>query len=166
MSNDVSFNENNYQEEYIFPNLESNSDYENEIELIKIKSFPYKFLLILFIVLWISFIILAMYYDGYQSKKTGMILGGVSFVFMFAYIIDIYYVTKIKKETKNIEFKIAVNNQYTDYILEGYTKKEAYKLTVEWIDRQAAISAANEAAAAALCMGAICMSHTINHNHY
>ena len=47
---------------------------------------------------------------------------------------------------KDLLFTIGVNKQYATFIMQGYDLKEAYRLTLEWADRQAHNDAISHAA--------------------
>lgn len=67
--------------------------------------------------------------------------------------------SKYAKKFNYLTNLIKINSQYSAFINQGYDRKEAYKLTLEWIDRQAKISALNDVAFA----GAMIAMTNINH---
>lgn len=51
-------------------------------------------------------------------------------------IINIFTLSKYRNQINYLKASIKINKQYSAFINQGYDKKDAYKLTLEWIDRQ------------------------------
>ena len=71
--------------------------------------------------------------------------------------------SKYGKSISGLTSSIKINSQYSAFINQGYDKKEAYKLTLEWLDRQANIAALNSVASASAM---IALTNTIHINHH
>ncbi len=83
------------------------------------------------------------------------------------FVIMLKVLNKYNECSKMIDsanYTIKINNQYQDFIFQGYESKEAYKLTIEWIDRQNYISSIDSLEASVCAMGGIiAMSNIIKH---
>lgn len=81
------------------------------------------------------------YVYDYKADYTGTIicavLCGVSIIIG---IINLVLSSKYGKSISGLTSSIKINSQYSAFINQGYDKKEAYKLTLEWLDRQANIA--------------------------
>ena len=185
MENSIEKNVENSQEDYTFPNLIPSSECKELLQIIKAKIKPHK------IIFWVAFgtfmlfmiltTVLSLtqfsaesssghfdntshYVYDYKADYTGTIicavLCGVSIIIG---IINLVLSSKYGKSISGLTSSIKINSQYSAFINQGYDKKEAYKLTLEWIDRQANIAALNSVASASAM---IALTNTIHINHH
>lgn len=172
------------QEEYTFPNLIPSAECKELLQVVYAKVKPHK------IIFWIEFgsfmlfMILTMilsltqfsaksssghfdnashYVYSYKADYTGTIICAV--LCGISIIVGIVNLALSSKYSKNISVltgSIKINAQYSAFINQGYEKKEAYKLTLEWIDRQSNTAALNSIAST---NALITMSNISHMNH-
>ena len=96
------------------------------------------------------------YVYSYRKDYAGAIACAVlAFVSLVGCILCGVRYNKYRGRAAGFNACIKINRQYTAFIEAGYDKKEAYRLTLEWIDRQgqiAAVSSAGEQVAASVAM--------------
>ena len=63
-------------------------------------------------------------------------------------IVNLVYSKKYEKQIIALTTAISINEQYAAFIEQGYEEKEAYKLTLEWIDRKEMKQAVRQAGTA------------------
>lgn len=152
------------QEDYTFPNLIPSSKCKELLHIVNAKINSPKFFcwlalgtFMLFMILTIIFWILSITNSAYLTSTIicavlcviSIIAGIISFVFWEKYDKDKICLTKC----------IKINTQYSTFINQGYDKKEAYKLTLEWIDRQANLDALNDVASISAIIAATFITH-------
>lgn len=160
------------QEEYTFPNLTPSSKCKELLQAVKLKLKPHKIVFWLTFGAFMLFMILTMvlavtqssaefssghfdnnsnYVYAHKADYTGTIicavLCGVSII---VGIVNLALSAKYSKFVDCLTSSITINSQYSAFINQGYDKKEAYKLTLERLDRQANIAAINSASASAM----------------
>lgn len=154
MTNRVGETVGTMQGEYTFPDLISSSECKELWQMIKQEEKPYKIkykcsLAACVIFGGLGYILLLL---GLTDIIGGgaIICGAICCVLCIAAIIFCVPKGKMCKkydgELNYLNYCINTNSQYSAFINQGYEKKEAYKLTLEWLDRQANISAMNSAA--------------------
>lgn len=175
------YNENS-QEEFSFPNLPPLSVCRENIGIIKSKAFPYKIVCyatlimsvlfgILAFVLWFKELLNTDTYDvelgkwiTYQPDYSNAIMCGILFIITaIPCIVSLIFVTKYTKQINFYKRSIKINNQYLNFIYQGYDKKEAYRLTLEWLDRQDQTQALNNVANATSSVAYMATMSHINH---
>lgn len=182
MENSLENNVEMAQEEYTFPNLIPSSECKELLSVINAKIKPHK------IIFWIAFgafmifMILTMVLaftefdkemwagtsmssiEEYKADYTGTIicavLCGISII---VGIVNIALSSKYSKNKSCLTGSIKINSQYSAFINQGYDKKEAYKLTLEWLDRQANVAALNNIASASAMIAMTNITHINNH---
>ncbi len=146
------------QEEYTFPNLLSSSECRNYLLVFKAKIKPHKIIFWMTFAAFMIFMLMTMAFgltesavefeggtwnktlEKYVYEKadyTGTIISAVLLV--ISIIVGIVNLVLSSKYSKNINYltgSIKINAQYSTFINQGFEKKEAYKLTLEWLDRQ------------------------------
>ena len=173
------------QEEYTFPILIPSSECKELVQVVNAKIKPHK------IIFWIAFgafmlfmiltMVLALtqfsaeslsghfdnnshYVYDYKADYTGTIicavLCGISII---VGIVIIVLSSKYGKNKSCLTGSIKINSQYSAFINQGYDKKEAYKLTLEWLDRQANIVALNSISSASAMIAMTNIIHINNH---
>lgn len=157
------------QGEYTFPNLIPSSECKSMLQVLRKKLKPHK---IIFWVAWgafMLFMILTMFFwhnatsvefeigtwdetlgeyvhekADYTSTITCAILCCISII---VGVVNLILSSKYSKSISALTGSIKINSQYSTFINQGYEKKEAYKLTLEWLDRQSNSAALNNIAA-------------------
>lgn len=160
------------QGEYTFPGLLSTDDCHAEIQEIKRRIRPHRIALWILLILYVIFMILTVVlavtavssefdigiwdaelgkYVHEKADYTGTIicavLCGLTIVAGIANLILVNRSVRGLHKEKDLKFMIEVNKQYSAFIMLGYDLKEAYRLTLEWADRQAYTDAIGHAAA-------------------
>lgn len=118
-------------------------------------------------IMWITsgsfvlFLILAevLFFTGLSagnSNYIGAIIFGIFCVLSIVLgIINLVHANKYSKLDMYLNSALQINEQYAAFIEQGYEEKEAYKLTLEWIDRKEmkqAISQAGTAVASSVLL--------------
>lgn len=154
-----------------FPNFYTNEDCRRMIPVLKGKQKPYIIILFVFLACFVTFVVLTMVLgldeadkemwsgtswkpEKYKADYTGTIICGIlAGLFLIAEIISFIYIRKYGIQIASLESQIRINNQYATFLDLGYEKKEAYRLTLEWIDRQQQMLALNNIATANAALG-------------
>lgn len=129
--------------EHTFPGILSSSECNNKMLEIKkiIHSHKIAFwiffgLFMIFMILtWVMFIV-EIATEDHTLTIVYAVLCGVSIIGGIVNIVIANLSVRGIPSKKTLEFMINTNNQYVAFMAQGYDSKEAYKLTVEWIDRQ------------------------------
>lgn len=184
MENSLENNAEILQEEYTFPKLIPSSECKELLKVVNAKIKPHK------IIFWIAFggFILFMilttvlsliqfsaesssghfdssshYVYDYAADYTGTIICAVLCgITIIVGIVNLALSSKYGKNKSYLTSSMKINFQYSAFINQGYDKKEAYKLTLEWLDRQANIAAINSIASASAMIAMTNITH-INH---
>lgn len=92
---------------------------------------------------------------------TGAIIFGIFCVISIILgIINVVKSNKYSKLDQYINNALQINEQYASFIEQGYEQKEAYKLTLEWIDRKELKRAVGQAGATVA--SSVFLSHFLN----
>lgn len=149
--------------EYTFPDLPSTADCKDNLSFLSRKLKPHKIifwtcfaLVLIFFILSVSFFckeslaeIESGYVDenfnyeyAYKPDYTVPIIFSALFLISFVTgIVNIALSSKYNKYFNYFNSCIVINEQYSGFIKQGYDKKDAYRLTIEWLDRRASIKA-------------------------
>lgn len=160
---------NSPQEEHTFPGLMSSSECSNLIKHLSAESEPYKSgyisTLIISVILWITALCLFFLVSIKTSVYTFPVIFAATAIFFL--IVAISNKSKYEERNKRIislDYTIQINTQFENFIYVGFELKEAYKLTIEWIDRRKKLQALyNIAAENAISAGMIALSNLSRH---
>lgn len=159
MNNKPNVNIAEMQEEYTFPHMLPSEVCRKKIKEIDMIIKPRKIVFWIALAAYILFMTLTTTFAIIESKPqfglgtwdetleqfvrkepnyTGTIICAVLLgCTIIAGIINLVIASRQSKGYNTYKYTIEVNSQYSDFINQGYEKKEAYKLTLEWLDRQA-----------------------------
>lgn len=173
------------QEEYTFPNLIPSLECKELLQVLKAKIKPHKIVFWLAFGAFMLFMILTMvlsltqfsaesssghfdnashYVYDYKADYTGTIICAVlCAISIIVGIVNLALSAKYSKNLNCLTGSIKINTQYSAFINQGYDKKEAYKLTLEWLDRQANIAALNSVATSSAMIAMTNITHINNH---
>ena len=153
--------------ELTFPGLLSNSECNNKMQEIKRIIHPHKIAFWIFFGLFMIFMLLTWVMlvveigtEDFTLTIVYAVSCAVSIIGGIVNVVIANHSVRGIPPRKTLEFMIQTNNQYAAFITQGYESKEAYKLTVEWIDRQNMNGAIKSGAAA--ISASIFLSSTIN----
>ena len=154
--------------EYTFPDLPSTADCKDNLSFLNKKVKPHKIifwscfaLVLIFFILSVSFFCkesLSMTESGYIDENfhyeyayepdytVPIIFSALFLISFITGIVNIALSSKYNKYINYFKNCIIINEQYSGFIKQGYDKKDAYRLTIEWMDRRAGIKANNDIA--------------------
>ncbi len=145
-----------------FPDSYPTSQCIEQISKLKKSMRPYLAATIAFLAAFAAMLVVAavLFVEGFSSSGAGGYGGAIAcavlaFVSLAGCILCGVRYNKYRGRAAGFNACIKINRQYTAFIEAGYDKKEAYRLTLEWIDRQgqiAAVSSAGEQVAASVAM--------------
>lgn len=173
------------QSEYTFPNLIPTLECNNMLWALYKKLKPHRIIFWVTFGMFIAFMILTGVlgciafsvefqigtwdetlgeYVHEKADYTGIIICAIlCFISIIVGVVNLIRSLKYSKNISALKEAIKINSQYSAFINQGYEKKEAYKLTLEWIDRQSNIAALNSVAST----NALIAMSNINHiNHH
>lgn len=149
-------------EETFFPDLIPTSQCEARLEELKSSILNYlvfwigSWILTCFIfILWIN----TMLNEGNHTHLALLIP-----LFIVSIIFSVLLAKKSQQE-QSLKSIININQQYTTFLQQGFDKKDSYRLTLEWIDRQKQIKAIREALNNAAAVGACATIAFLNNSH-
>ena len=172
------------QQEYTFPNLTPSLECKELLKILNNKLRLHRIIFLVMLTAFLFFMILTIIlavtassvefqlgawdetlgqYVHEKADYTGTIvcavLCGCTIV---VGILNLAFAVKYNKPINYLNFSIKINFQYSAFINQGYDKKEAYKLTLEWLDRQSNLDALNSISTTNALMA---MSDIYNINH-
>ncbi len=131
-----------------FPDLFPTSQCVKEIDKLKNTIYLYSVGKVLLAITYIVFMVGAILLFAYTTMSVDVknytwtiICAVLFFVSFIGWIFCNTRYNKFKGKVAGYYACIKVNRQYMAFINAGYDKKEAYKLTLEWLDRQGLIGA-------------------------
>lgn len=147
-----------YEEEYTFPNLTPTSKCKHLLDAIDKKFRPHKIIFWVCFGLFMAFMLpIWLLWLLLQNKIPAIIVTVLLVGTIITGIVNLAIGNRYNKSYRNLKDCIEINTRYSSYIKQGFSKKEAYLLTMQWLDGQATAALNNISAMTALSA----MSHLI-----
>ncbi len=129
-------------ETYSFPGLLDVKSCQVKLHGMEKRCSVYKKLKNLFLFAWILFLVIdsVIFFGQLIDFSTGFIW--LLVFFLLTLLFFMLFKSLSKERTKltlifnALNYTVNINSQYSAFIEQGFEKKEAYRLTIEWIDRQ------------------------------